>query len=50
MNCEIVLELAGGQTLVAIVTLDALDRLGLARGSAARALFAASSVILVRLG
>lgn len=50
VNSEVVLELAGGQTLVAIVTLDAIERLGLARGVPARALFAASSVILVRFG
>ncbi|MCX7072914.1 MAG: TOBE domain-containing protein [Gammaproteobacteria bacterium] len=50
VNGEVVLELAGGQTLVAVVTIEAIERLGLARGGTARALFAAASVILVRLG
>ena len=49
VNAEVVLELAGGQTLAAIVTGDSITALGLKKGQPALALFNASSVILVRL-
>lgn len=50
VNAEVVLDLAGGQTLVAMITMDAVERLGLVAGATARALFSAASVVLVRLG
>ncbi|WP_435104817.1 TOBE domain-containing protein [Arhodomonas sp. AD133] len=46
VNAEVVLELAGGQTIAATITQDSVERLGLAPGVAATALFKASSVIL----
>ncbi|MFC4252973.1 TOBE domain-containing protein [Sinimarinibacterium flocculans] len=49
VNAEVVLELAGGQTLAAIVTNASVDALGLRRSAPAIALFSAASVILVRL-
>lgn len=46
VNCEVVLELAGGGTVAAIVTQASADSLGLCPGMAATALFKASSVII----
>jgi molybdate transport system regulatory protein len=46
VNTEVVLELAGGATLAAIVTNESSDALRLAIGSPATAIFKASSVIL----
>jgi molybdate transport system regulatory protein len=47
VNDEIVLDLAGGQQLVAVVTHDSTEGLGLAVGAQAFALIKASSIILV---
>jgi len=48
INGEIVIQLPGGNTLVAVVTRDSADALGLAAGDAATAIFKASSVILTQ--
>lgn len=45
---EIVLRLAGGSTLTAVITRESADTLGLAPGDTATALFKASSVILAQ--
>jgi molybdate transport system regulatory protein len=47
VNDEIVLEVAGGHTIVAIVTHESVDNLGLQTGSEAFALVKSSSIILV---
>jgi molybdate transport system regulatory protein len=47
VNDEIVLEVAGGHTIVAIVTHESVDNLGLQVGSEAFALVKSSSIILV---
>ncbi|AZQ52960.1 TOBE domain-containing protein [Burkholderia cenocepacia] len=46
VNSEVVIKAAGGAEIVAIVTNDSVDRLGLASGTAASAIFKASSVIV----
>jgi molybdate transport system regulatory protein len=46
VNAEVVLAAPGGAQIAAIVTNDSVDRLGLAAGKAASALFKASSVIV----
>ncbi|WP_018718859.1 TOBE domain-containing protein [Arhodomonas aquaeolei] len=46
VNAEVVIEIPGGQTIAATITRDSVERLGLAPGVAATALFKASSVIL----
>ncbi|HDR9177468.1 TOBE domain-containing protein [Burkholderia vietnamiensis] len=46
VNSEVVIRAAGGAEIVAIVTNDSVDRLGLASGKAASAVFKASSVIV----
>ncbi|EKS9799497.1 MULTISPECIES: TOBE domain-containing protein [Burkholderia] len=46
VNSEVVIQAAGGAEIVAIVTNDSVDRLGLASGTAASAIFKASSVIV----
>jgi molybdate transport system regulatory protein len=46
VNCEIDLELPGGNTVSAVITQRSADRLGLEVGKTATALFKASSVIL----
>ena len=46
VNTEVVLDLAGGATLAAIVTRDSSDDLALAVGQRATAIFKASSVII----
>ncbi|AIO37434.1 transporter [Burkholderia latens] len=46
VNSEVVIKAAGGAEIVAIVTNDSVDRLGLASGKAAAAIFKASSVIV----
>ncbi|HGL6716549.1 TOBE domain-containing protein [Burkholderia contaminans] len=46
VNSEVVIKAAGGAEIVAIVTNDSVDRLGLASGTAAAAIFKASSVIV----
>ena len=46
VNSEVVLEIAGGATIAAIITNSALRELKLARGRRATAIFKASSVIL----
>jgi molybdate transport system regulatory protein len=46
VNAEVVIAAAGGAQIAAIVTNESADRLGLAAGTAAAALFKASSVII----
>lgn len=46
VNAEVVIDLDGGGSIAAIVTMPGLQALGLAKGSRAIALFKASSVIL----
>jgi molybdate transport system regulatory protein len=46
VNTEVVLELPGGGSVAAVITNPSVKALGLARGSAATAVFKASSVIL----
>ena len=46
VNAEVVIHAAGGAQIVSIITNDSVDRLGLATGSKASALFKASSVIV----
>lgn len=46
VNSDIVLTLTGGNTVSAIVTNDSIEQMGLEEGSAACAIFKASSVIL----
>jgi molybdate transport system regulatory protein len=46
VNSEVELELAGGASLVAVVTRESVKALGLAPGKGASAIFKASSVIL----
>lgn len=46
VNAEVVIELDGGGSIAAIITMSSLQALGLAKGSRAIALFKASSVIL----
>lgn len=46
VNTEVVLELAGGNTVAAIITNEAVRQLALAEGREASAIFKASSVIL----
>lgn len=49
INAEVTLALAAGRSVTAGITRESLDRLGLAKGKLASALFKASSVILVGL-
>jgi molybdate transport system regulatory protein len=46
VNSEVIISAAGGAQVAAIVTNDSVDRLGLASGKAAAAIFKASSVIV----
>ena len=46
VNTEVVIDLGHGQSVAAIVTRDSAERLQLAEGQPASALFKASSVIL----
>lgn len=46
VNAEVVLELAGGSKVYAIVTRDAVQELGLAAGVSATAVIKASHIIL----
>ncbi|RDU98215.1 TOBE domain-containing protein [Trinickia dinghuensis] len=46
VNAEVVIKAAGGAQIVSIITNDSVDRLGLAAGSKASAIFKASSVIV----
>jgi molybdopterin-binding protein len=46
VNAEVVVELDGGQEIVAIVTRSSADSLGLAEGKPAYAVIKASSVML----
>jgi molybdate transport system regulatory protein len=49
VSAEVTLALAEGRSVTAGITRESLDRLGLAKGKPASALFKASSVILVAL-
>lgn len=46
VNCEVVLELPGGSTIVSIITKDAVESLGLKEGQEAYAIIKASNVML----
>ena len=46
VNAEVVIEVKGGAQVVAIITNESVDRLGLATGKTATAIFKASSVII----
>ncbi len=46
VNAEVVLELPGGQEIVAVVTLSSVKSLGLSEGGKACAIIKASSVML----
>ncbi|PCE23301.1 transporter [Paraburkholderia acidicola] len=46
VNAEVIIAAPGGAQIAAIVTNDSVDRLGLASGKAAAAIFKASSVII----
>jgi molybdate transport system regulatory protein len=46
VNSEVIISATGGAQVAAIVTNDSVDRLGLASGKAAAAIFKASSVIV----
>ena len=46
VNSEVIISSAGGAQVAAIVTNDSVERLGLASGKAAAAIFKASSVIV----
>ena len=46
VNAEVVIQLAGGTTVVAIITNDSVQTLGLAEGVSATAIFKASHVII----
>jgi molybdate transport system regulatory protein len=46
VNSEVIISAAGGAQVAAIVTNDSVDRLGLASGTSAAAIFKASSVIV----
>jgi len=46
VNSEVIISATGGAQIAAIVTNDSVDRLGLASGKAAAAIFKASSVIV----
>lgn len=50
VNCELTLALAGGDRLVAVVTQDSVQRLGLAPGAAVRAIVKAPWVMLATGG
>ncbi len=46
VNSEVVLELPGGQEVVAIITKESAQKLGLAEGKTAYAIIKASSVMM----
>ena len=46
VNSEVVIKVTSGAEIIAIVTNDSVDRLGLTSGAAASAIFKASSVIV----
>jgi molybdopterin-binding protein len=46
VNAEVEIELAGGQTIVSIITINSVKRLGLAVGKEAYAMVKASSVMV----
>jgi molybdopterin-binding protein len=46
VNAEVEIELAGGQTIVSIITINSVERLGLAVGKEAYAMIKASNVMI----
>ena len=46
VNAEVILQLAGGEQLVSVITLASVDTLGLKEGSQAYAVIKASNVML----
>jgi len=46
VNAEVEIELVGGQTIVSIITVNSVKRLGLAVGKEAYAMIKASSVMI----
>jgi molybdopterin-binding protein len=46
VNAEVEIELAGGQTIVSIITISSVKKLGLAVGKEAYAMIKASSVMI----
>lgn len=50
VNSEVKVDIGGGRTMIAVITHDSVQHLGLAEGSTVAAVFQASSVILLVLG
>jgi len=46
VNAEVILELEGGQELVAVITKSSCENLGLVKGKAVNAIVKASSIIV----
>jgi len=46
VNCEVIIETAGGETIVAIITKASVESLGLAAGKAVYAVIKASNVMV----
>jgi molybdopterin-binding protein len=46
VNCEIHIELAGGETIVSVITKESAEKMGLASGKEAYAVIKASNVMV----